>query len=598
MKKLKTLAWMYPFFKPYMVWFYVVIALAIVSTALGLSYPYLSKVLIDDVFIEPKYELSHVLIIGFSVVLLGMLLQALNGYLYLKITLQVIKSLRVYLFNRVQSIRYDALSRIKVGDMTTRINGDLNEIQRVITDGVLSLITNVITFIFIMGMLLYLDWKLFLLCTIAIPILGLSIYYFRPKVISYTRRIREGHSEIMGTMIDTLKFIKLVKVSNGEGERSTKLEKKIERLNKNSLMFAIIQNLAEGIPRAAIAAVTGLVLLIGGKSVLAGALTVGSLLAFTTYLGRFFSPIQSFAGLYMSFQKAFVSADRIQDYLNLPMEENDHSKPIIHLNQSESLLSVKGLTKQLPQGLQVMNHVDFNIADQSTTALLGPSGTGKSTIIHSLIKLTQIESGDIYLKNTNINDFPLHQLRREIQVVSQDNEILNETIRENLLLGLSKESRLKVSDEMLEKVCEVTGILLFIKSLPQEFDTAIYENGSNLSGGQKQRIAIARALLKDPTLLILDEATSGLDQVSERKLFIQLQQWVQEEQGRALLIISHRLSSVKWVDQLLLLDKGRIIEKGTHEELSGRSDLYRSWATEPVKEGTRLYDSNGFLSVK
>lgn len=597
MRTLFSLKWIIPFIKPYRMILAFIIIVAICSTTLSLSYPFLSKVLIDDVLINKKYELETVLLIGVGMMLTGVLLQGVNSFIYLRVTLLILKSLRVDFFGRIQRNVYDFFVRNKVGDITTRLNGDLNEIQSFVTDGALQFITNLLTLSFITGMLIYLDWKLFLYALIFIPILLGSLVYFRPKIINRTRKIREHHSEIQEHMIETLSNIRLIKLSAAEQEQGEKLNQKISRLNNDTLTLSIIQSMAEGIPRTAIGVSTGFVFLVGGTNVMNESMTLGSLLAFTTYLGRFYSPIQSLAGLYLRFQRIRVSVDRIHEIVYNSEKEDSLSKdrnsdPKYGLIPDHCLIEYNHVSKWTGTAGQTLLDVNFILRPNTFTALIGPSGAGKTTLVDAMVRLTPITDGTIRFQGEDISEIPLNRLRKEIVIVSQDQEMLNGTIIDNLLIGFSTNEKMQITQAEIEKCCEQTGIGAVIQSLPDQFETVVGQRGKRLSGGEKQRLAIARALLKNPVLLILDEATSGLDQLSERQLFLALKEWMRTEPlRRGILIISHRLSSMKLMDQILLFEDGKVVDQGKHGALKDRSFLYQ----ELIKSETSLREVSANL---
>ena len=210
------------------------------------------------------------------------------------------------------------------------------------------------------------------------------------------------------------------------------------------------------------------------------------------------------------------------------------------------------------------------------TALIGPSGAGKTTLVDSMVRLTPITSGTIRFRGEDISEVPLNRLRREIVIISQEQEMLNGTIMDNLLIGFSDMEKTQLAQAEIERCCERTGILSLIRSLPDGFETVVGQRGKRLSGGEKQRLAIASALLKNPALLILDEATSGLDQLSERQLFLALKEWMETDpMGKGIVIISHRLSSMKLMDQILLFEGGKVVDQGKHGALKERSFLYQ-----------------------
>lgn len=559
------LAWLLPFFRPYYRHFALILTLAICSVILSLSYPFFAKVLIDDVFIHQRYSLWLVIGFGLLAGLLGTLIQVGNGYYYLSISLEILRNLRLYLFSRVQRLPQDFFLKTKVGDITTRINGDLAELQGAITDTLLQLVSSILTLLFITGVLLWVDWKLFIFALLSVPILVGSLNYFRPKVMELTRQIRISHSDIQAHLVETFANIRLIKLSVAEQERTGQLDSKIIQLNRQTLRFTIVQSLAEGIPRLAVTLSIALVLLVGGYKVLSGALSLGSLFAFTAYLSRFFQPVQSMAGIYLRWQRAWVSLERISDYLEQPAEESaalTNQETIA--NHEHGLLSLKQVSSY-SEGQPIIQNVHFTLNPGETMALLGPSGIGKSTLIDVIVKLRPIQEGQIYVQGKPIELYSAQALRQFIAVVSQEVAVLQGSIRDNLLLGLSEEQKHVLTDAELRLVCQLVGLDDYIATLPEGYDTQLGHKGDRFSGGQKQRLAIARALLREPNLLILDEATSGLDEESERQIYRSLRRWVKQEGTfRGLLIVTHRHHAIDWVDEVYWLNQKANTIRGSH----------------------------------
>lgn len=571
----KMLGWLWPFFAPHRFVLVLVFVLAILGTALELSYPYLSKVFIDDVLIEPKYSLHSILLLTFSLTVFGIVLQLVNSYLYLRTTLTIIKKLRLYLFHHLERLRYSFFVRTRVGDITTRLNGDINIVQGTLTDGLLQLCMAVLTLVFITGVLLYLNWKLFILALIIFPFLLGSLFYFRPKITRKTKEIRENQSDIQAHMIETFSQIRLIKLLSAEEDRKEKLSVKIDHLNRNSLHYAIIESIAGGIPRMITMGMTSIILFLGGIMVIEGSMTLGSLLAFTTYLSRFFSPVQTLAGLYIRFQNMFVSLHRLMEYLQMPLEDEGTSTAP-RLEQAGPLFECKAMGKHYGKNaIPLFNNVDLLLEPNRSYALIGPSGGGKSTFIDLLVRLKGPSEGELFYKGASIQEIPANLLRKQVFVIAQDVEIVHDTVTENLLLGMAEEERNRITQEEIIQVCREIGLHLEIEKLPDKYQTVIGERGKVLSGGQKQRLSIARGLLRKPDVLILDEATSGLDYELERELFKRLHSWQKTGAGRMLLVISHRLESLDWVDRWLILQQGGMIETDTYDRMRAEAECWK-----------------------
>lgn len=569
----KMLGWLWPFFAPHRLVLTLVFILAIIGTALELSYPYLSKVFIDDVLIQPKYDLKTILLLTFGLTLLGTVLQLINSYIYLRTTLTIIKKLRLYLFHHLERLRYSFFVRTRVGDITTRLNGDINIVQGTLTDGLLQLCMSVLTLVFITCVLIYLDWKLFLMTLLIFPFLLASLFYFRPKITKKTKDIRENQSDIQGHMIETFSQIRLIKLLRAETDRKDKLGVKIDQLNHHSLQYAIIESVAGGIPRIITMGMTSIILFLGGMMVIEGSMTLGSLLAFTTYLGRFFSPVQTLAGLYIRFQNMFVSLHRLMEYLNLPVEDEGARETCPRPRTSGPLFECRDIGKRYGKEIPpLFQNVNLTLEAGYSYALVGPSGGGKSTFIDLLVRLKTPSHGRLLYEQQPIEEMPVSQLRKQVFVVAQDVEILHDTITENLLLGLSAEERKEITTDEMIRVCREIGLHLEIEKLPNQYDTVIGERGKVLSGGQKQRLSIARGLLREPDILILDEATSGLDYELERELFKRLHFWQKSRAHRMLLVISHRLESLDWVDRWLLVQQATISEADSYVGMRAVAD--------------------------
>lgn len=554
------LRWLWPFFTPHKGTLFVVFVLAMLNTILDLSFPYLSKILIDDVLVQPTYSLETIVLLILALTILGIVLNNLNSYIYLNVTLKIVKKIRLHVFDRIERLPHGFFVRTKVGELTNRLNTDINVVQSTLTDGSLQFVMSLLTFIFIAVMLFQLNWQLTLISFIVFPFLVGCLLYFRPTLMKLTHEIRQNQGNIQSHMIETFSYIRSIKLLQAEEERTDILGVKINTLNHVSLRYAVTEILAVGIPRIVIVAVTTFILFIGGLKVLEGTLTVGSLFAFTAYLNRFFSPVQTLSGLYLRFQKMFVSLRRITEFLNLQQEDYNMESESEQTGGT-AVLVLRHVNKKLENGRVLFRDMNVTLQGNCSYALVGPSGIGKSTFADMLVRLSNPSNGSIQFHGRDIKDISVKELRKRIVVIPQEVEMIHHTIRENLLLGLPPEKRKSVTDRDITSVCQSVGLHEYIKTLPHQYDTVMGEKGKMFSGGQKQRIAIARGLLRNPDVLILDEATSGLDLAAEKSLFTMLDEWRKENDNRMLIIISHRLSSLDWIERYLFIEDGTIVEK-------------------------------------
>lgn len=567
MKKRKgNLKWIWPFFKPYRATLVLVFIIAILSTALQLSYPYLSKIFIDDVLLQPTYSLKGILWLTFSLSLLAIVTQLVNSYIYLKVTLQMIKNLRLYLFNHIERLKHSFFVRTPIGEITTRLSGDINIVHGTLTDGVLQLCMAILTLVFITTMLIILNWKLFILTLFVFPLFIITLFYFRPLITNKTRELREDQSSIQGHMIETFTRIRLVKLFTAEREQEDKLGEKIDQLNKHSLQYAIIESVAGGIPQALTLGMTTIILFLGGSMVLNETMTIGSLLAFTAYLGRFFSPVQTLAGLYIRFQNMNVSLHRLTDYLQLPTEDAEATHTLRIDSAQPVCVTYKNVSKRHQERV-LYDDVSLMFEGGRAYGIVGPSGTGKSTFVDLLVKIQEADVGTITIQHQSIEQLHVQSLRRHVCVVPQEVEIFNESVRDNLLFGLTVEEKEQMTDEQIEHICRQIGLHDDVMQMQEGYETSVGEAGKRLSGGQRQRLSIARALLRNPNILILDEATSGSDYHIERELFEHLRQWLNEREDRLLLIISHRLESMNWFDRWIVMNRGTVTEVAHYDEM-------------------------------
>lgn len=550
------ITWLIPFFKRYCILLFIVFCLALISTALELSYPYLSKVFIDDVLIEQTYSLKFILLLTFSLMVIGILLQIGNSFLYLYITLNIMKQIRLYVFNHLQRLTYRFFLQTRVGDLTTRLNGDINIVQNMLTDGVLNFLMSIITFIIITSVLIYLDVTLFLLTLFIFPLLTFTLIYFRPIITRMTKNIREKNSDIQAHMIDSFSQIRLIKLLVAEKIQHERLDVEIEQLNKKTLRYAIVESFASNIPRIVTFGMTAIILFIGGMMVLANELTIGSLLAFTTYLSRYFSPVQSIANLYIRFHAMLVSLRRLTEFLHEDKEfYGQYAEE--QLRDQQTTIQLDGMSYTF-KSRSLFSNVTYTFHSGKAYALIGDSGSGKSTLLDMFVHLRKPSSGTVLFNDVPLQYIPVNALRKEVFVIPQEVELIHDTVIENLLFHLDESERKHILETQIECICKKVQLHEEIMNLPNGYETILGERGRMLSGGQKQRLSIARGLLQNPKILVLDEATSGLDYTLEKHLFKELNRWLKSDPSRMLLIVSHRIHALDWVDEVLQIQNGQL----------------------------------------
>lgn len=556
---MKRYHWLLPYIKPYLLHLVVVLILSLVATAFSLSYPYFTSLLIDDVLINQTYSLKMVVSLAFGTMIVGYLLSAFNSLLYLHITLQMLRKLRADLFLRIQRTKYSFFVHRKVGDIITRLNGDAQEVQSGLTDTILQAIIQISTLLFVSGMLFWLDYKLALLCFLFLPILIWAIFYFRPKIVHVSTELRKKHSTLQSFLIERLNGIKLIKFTNAENRVAHEFDDQVKGINDQSFRYSLLSTIAEGIPRIAIIISTILIFSIGGHLVLTDQMTVGALVAFTGYQARLFGPVQSIAALYMRFQRMNVSLGRLEELVK-QTEEEAYERGAIEAKEFESveILSMRNVSFSYQGEKNILEKANFSLKDGEAVALIGPSGMGKSTLIDLITGLYSPISGEILFKGKNIEEIPLSMLRKSIAVATQQAPLFNGTIFENIRFA-NPSSEL---EDVIE-VAKVVGLHDDIVNMKNGYDTLIGERGTALSGGQRQRLSLARTLLQDADLYILDEATSEVDAESEIAIYNRLGSYLK---NKSIMIISHRQTTLDWVDHIW------VVENKELKRMEGKDD--------------------------
>lgn len=560
---MKRYRWLLPYIKPYVFHLMIVLILSLAATALSLSYPYFTSLLIDDVLINRTYSLKWIVTLAFGAMIVGYLLSALNSLLYLHVTLQMLRKLRYDLLLRIQRTKYQFFVHRKVGDIITRLNGDAQEVQSGLTDTFLQAIIQVSTLVFVTTMLFWLDFKLALLCFLFLPILIWAIIYFRPLIVQVSTQLRKRHSTLQSFLIERLNGIKLIKFTNAEKRVAEQFDDQIKGLNKQSFRYSLLSTFAEGIPRIAIIASTILIFSYGGHLVLHDQMTIGALVAFTGYQARLFGPVQSIAALYMRFQRMNVSLGRLEELVQQTevedYERGNKSNQPCYLESKEPLISLKDVSFGYQRDKKLLEDVNFSMNVGEMIALVGPSGRGKSTLIDLLTGLYLPTTGEIIFQGRNINDMPLAVLREKIAVATQQAPLFNGTILENILFSNPS----KKLEEVME-VAKIVGLHEEVENMENGYETMIGERGTALSGGQRQRIALARTLLQNADLYILDEATSEVDLESENRIYQNLRNHLM---SKSFIIITHRNNVLNWVDHIWTLQNKKLIRmEGNYEQ--------------------------------
>ncbi|MES1042706.1 ABC transporter ATP-binding protein [Peribacillus simplex] len=545
------------------------LALSLGTTGVGLMVPLFTKNLINDFSIR---SLSTERI---TLLVLAIIVQALASgfsiYLLNRIGQSVVAGIRDQLWKKLLVLPVSYFDEHPSGETVSRMTNDTTVVKGLISEHLSNFVTGIISIAGSMIVLFVLDWKMTLLMFIAIPLSVLIVMPLGKKMHKISKGMQDETASFTAVLQQVLTEIRLVKASNAEALEYQNGKKGIHKLFQLGLKEAKIQALIAPLMSFVMMALLVLILGYGGMRVSSGALTAGALVAFIMYLFQIIMPMAQLASFFTQFQKATGATERIISILD-SVEEEDAMQPVQNIGQS---ISVENLNYSYNNGEQVLKDISFNVEAGKVTAIVGPSGSGKTTLFSLFERFYKPQQGAISIGGENINDFTLLSWRSQIGYVSQESPIVSGTIRDNICYGIDGD----ITDDELNKVAKMAYADQFISELPNGYDTEVGERGMKLSGGQRQRIAIARAFLRNPRILMLDEATSSLDSKSEKVVQQALNDLMK---GRTTIVIAHRLSTVIGSDQIIFLEKGKITGSGTHKELYNTHSLYREFAEQQL----------------
>ncbi|WP_175253979.1 ABC transporter ATP-binding protein [Pseudomonas sp. BMW13] len=547
----RSLAWLFGFVRPHRRAIAALLGLSLCASLLVLAQPWLTKSLIDDGLLARDFpRLLQVALAMVAVGILGTLLSGINRYLHTGLSGRILFALRDDLYRHLQQLSPAFYGRKRLGDILSRLDGDVAEIQRFAVDSLFSAVSSVIGLLGAVALMLVLSWQLSLLLALLIPLEVLWLRWMRRKVEREVRSLRERSADVSSFLVETLPAMKFIQASAAQQRESARLEGLGQGYMRQLLKVQVTEFFTHALPGTLTSLSRACAFLIGGYWVIQGTWQVGALIAFSTYLGMAVGPVQSLLGLYVALQRMTVSLGRVMELQQEPVSVRQPAAPSpLAEGGGELRLEDVHFSHEQRSGA-VLRGVDLVIPAGLKVAISGASGVGKSTLIDLLQRFYDPDQGRVLLDGVDLRELDLFALRRSIAVVSQDIVLFRGTLAENLSYSAPSASR-----EALHRVARLARLDELIASLPQGLDSPLGERGQQLSGGQRQRIAIARALLQEPRILVLDEATSAVDEATEREVIAAIDQLFA---GRTRILISHRPSTLCEADLSLCLQQGRL----------------------------------------
>ncbi len=537
----------------------LVMVLSLLSTALSLVLPYLSKALIDRGLLGRDVRALYTIVGLFAgITLVSFVLNVVSGLRYTGTSAEILFDMRLSLYRHLQRLSPRFYARTRLGEIVSRINNDIAEIQRVAAETALAWLGNVLFLIGTVGFMLWLDPKLFLLTIALLPVSFWALFHYRKKLETKVATLRQASADIGSFLIETLQGVKLVVTSNAQKREELRFRSKNDAFIRALMSMQLLSYMSGGLPGLILSGSTVLVFLYGGQQVIHGALSMGAFVAFLAYQMRLFPPIQALMGLYTSLATARVSLGRVNEIFSTAPEVIE-APDAIALPEVRGDVSFENVTLTFDRSGPVLDGVSFRVQAGGTLAVVGPSGSGKSTIADLLLRLLDPDSGAVRLDGHDLRGIRLQDLRARVVLVEQEPFVFHTTIAENL-----RYARPSASQSDLEEAARASGIHEFIRNLPLQYETQVGERGMALSAGERQRIAIARAFLADPAVLVLDEPTASLDPVSERQVVAGYEAIMK---GRTTILISHRLELASQADHVIVLDGAKIAESGSPRDL-------------------------------
>ncbi len=557
--------------KPQKWLFFQIFICSILYTLLGIAGAFYFQLLIDDILVFNLEKSLHIISLG--VLLLytfQIILDAFRNYLLLHISQKFDISLILNYYSHVINLPMNFFSTRKVGEIISRIM-DASKVREALSGATLTIVLD--TMMVIVGAVILYTQSAFLfgITLVMVPVYILIVWLFKKTYENINRREMEENAQLNAYLVESLNGVETIKAYNAEKATKDELEKRFIKFLKSIFKHGLIDNYQNSLKNY-LGLVSGTVILwVGSYQVLRGNMTAGQLIAFNALLAYFLTPLQNLVNLQPMLQSAIVASQRLGEILDLETEEEKHKGKRMVPQHLKGDIDIRNVDFRYGTRSLILKDMNLSIGQGEKVAFVGESGSGKTTLAKLLLNFYQPEKGEILINGNNIQDLDFHKLREKIAYVSQESFFFSGTIEENLSLGTDND----VTLEDIVSAAKIAKAHDFINTLPLRYSTVLEENASNLSGGQRQRLSITRAILKRPDILILDEATSNLDSITEKAISETIDDYCS---GITTIIIAHRLSTIKKCDKICVIEQGQIIELGTHEELlNSKGRYYELW---------------------
>jgi ATP-binding cassette subfamily B protein len=562
----QLLRWAWPYVRPQAGRLLLVLVLGLLGTVLALLVPLLSRDLVDGALLgRDRGALVRVAAAFIFLTVAGFGLNVGSGLLYTRASAEALFAMRKDVYRHLQRLSPRFFAATPLGEVVSRLNNDVSEVQRVAAETVLASVGNAA---FLLGTVTMLGWlapRLLLVALALLPPSLLALVFYRQRLTARVEVLRQRSADIGSFLIETLSGMRLVVASSAEEREAGRFGAKNDSFVQALLSMQLLTYLAGGLPGLLLAAGTAAVFVVGGGDVIAGRMTPGTFVAFMAYQMRLLPPLQALMGVYAALATASVSLGRVRQVLDAAPEVVEPESPV-PLTRARGEVEFEAVTFSFDRGAPVLDRVSFRVAQGEVLAVVGPSGSGKSTIADLLLRLVDPQQGRVRLDGHDLRTLRLADLRRHVALVEQVPFLFHTSIQENV-----RYARPEATDAEVRAVVEAAGLAPLLERLPEGLRTVVGERGTALSVGERQRLAIARALLRDPAVLVLDEPTAALDPETERQVLAGYEALLR---GRTTLVISHRRLLAERAHHVVVLDGARVVESGPARELIAREGAF------------------------